>query len=152
MAWPCDLVDIATGVRFSSSPPRRNGLRSIPIFLCRKISHTRRRSSSFAKRHARLACSLASALSGGSQSLSPFCDCACGANISTVWHCCVGTDFAPFRFFYCIKKSVTRAVVPPLSQKGTLGSTAHLQARSRRFAVAITFLRLRLRRRRISFI
>ena len=89
----------------------RNGLCSVPIFLCnKKISHTLRRSSSFAKRHARLACSLASALSGGSQSLSPFCDCACGANISTVWHCCVGMDFAPFRFFYCIKKSVRTAV------------------------------------------
>jgi hypothetical protein len=31
----------------------------------------------------------------------------------------VGTDFAPFRFFY--KKTVIHAVVPPFSQKGTLG-------------------------------
>ena len=52
----------------------------------------------------------------------------------------VGTDFALFRFFFA-EKIVTRAVVPPLSQKGTLGSTAHLQARSQRFAVATTFLR-----------
>ena len=41
----------------------------------------------------------------------------------------VGTDFAPFRFFYA-EKSVTRAVVPPFSQKGTLGSPVRLQARS----------------------
>ena len=123
------LPKLRLRVRFPLSAPRRNGLCSVPIFLCRKISHTRRRSSSFAKRHARLACSLASALSGGSQSLSPFCDCACGANISTVWHCCVGTDFAPFRFFFA-EKSVTRAVIPPLSQKGTLGSSVRLQARS----------------------
>ena len=34
---------------FYSPLPRRNGLCSVPIFLCRKISHTRRRSSSFAK-------------------------------------------------------------------------------------------------------
>ena len=49
-------------VRIASGIPRRNGLRSIPIFLCRKISHTLRHSSSFAKRHARLACSLVNAL------------------------------------------------------------------------------------------
>ena len=61
------------------SPPCRNGLCSVPIFLCRKISHTRRHSSFFAKRHARLACSLASALSDGSLSLPPFCESACGA-------------------------------------------------------------------------
>ncbi len=30
------------------APPHRNGLCSVPIFLYRKISHTRRRSSSFA--------------------------------------------------------------------------------------------------------
>ena len=29
----------------------------------------------------------------------------------------VGMDFAPFRFFYYIKKSVIRAVIPPLSPK-----------------------------------
>ncbi len=49
-------------VQVRSAAPRRNGLRSIPIFLCRKISHMLRHSSSFAKRHARLICSLASAL------------------------------------------------------------------------------------------
>ena len=48
---------------YGSALSCRNGLRSIPIFLCRKISHMLRHSSSFAKRHARLACSLASALS-----------------------------------------------------------------------------------------
>ena len=37
----------------------------------------------------------------------------------------VGTDFAPFRFFFT-EKTVTRAVVPPLSQKGTLGSPVRL--------------------------
>ena len=39
----------------------------------------------------------------------------------------VGMDFAPFRFFFT-EKSVTRAVIPPLSQKGTLGSPVRLQA------------------------
>ena len=35
-----------TGVQLSSSPPHRNGLCSIPIFLfCKKISHMRRHSS-----------------------------------------------------------------------------------------------------------
>ncbi len=35
----------------------------------------------------------------------------------------VGMGFAPFRFFFT-EKSVIRAVIPPLSQKGTLGSPA----------------------------
>ncbi len=137
--------------------PRRNGLCSVPIFLYRKISHTRRRSSFFAKRHARFAYSLASALSDGSLSLPPFCESACGANYVLFqnalcrWYLVrkrrvnrnrraqascrrlerahVGTDFAPFRFFFA-EKSVTRAVVPPFSQKGTLGSPIRLQARS----------------------
>ena len=39
----------------------------------------------------------------------------------------VGTGFASFRFFFA-EKSVTRAVIPPLSQKGTLGSRVRLQA------------------------
>ena len=60
---------------------RRNGLRSIPIFLCRKISHMLRHSSSFAKRHTRFACSLVNALSDGSLPLPPFCECVFGANI-----------------------------------------------------------------------
>ena len=61
---------------------RRNGLRSIPIFLCRKISHMLRHSSSFAKRHTRLACSLVNALSDGSLPLPPFCASAPSAQIS----------------------------------------------------------------------
>ena len=39
----------------------------------------------------------------------------------------VGMDFAPFRFFFT-EKSVIRTVIPPLSQKGTLGSPVRLQA------------------------
>ncbi len=39
-------------VRFRSRAPRRNGLCSVPIFVCTKISHMRRRSSSFVKSHA----------------------------------------------------------------------------------------------------
>jgi len=38
-------------------------------------------------------------------------------------------DFAPFRFFFA-EKSVICFVIPPLSQKGTLGLPAYLQARS----------------------
>ena len=49
-------------VRVQLEEPRRNGLYFVPIFLMRKISHTCRRSSFFAKRHARLACSLVNAL------------------------------------------------------------------------------------------
>ena len=52
----------------------------------------------------------------------------------------VGMDFAPFRFFFA-EKSVICFVIPPYSQKGTLGSPVLLQALSRRFAVATTFLR-----------
>ena len=64
LAYAQDLGSCAPGVQVRplSSAPCRNGLCSVPIFLCRKISHTRRRSSSFAKRHARLACSLVNAL------------------------------------------------------------------------------------------
>ena len=74
----------AARISFGLSLSFRNGLCSVPIFLCRKISHARRHSSFFAKRHVRLACSLASALSDGSQSLPPFCESACGANIFLV--------------------------------------------------------------------
>ena len=42
--------------------PRRNGLCSVPIFLCRKISHALRHSSSFVKSHAQFACSFVNAL------------------------------------------------------------------------------------------
>ena len=44
------------------SPPRRNGLCFVPIFVCTKISHMRRRSSFFAKSHARFACSFVNVL------------------------------------------------------------------------------------------
>ena len=55
----------------------------------------------------------------------------------------VGMDFAPFRFFFA-EKSVICSVIPPLSQKGTLGSPVRLQARSQRLTVATTFLRVYL--------
>ena len=42
---------------------------------------------------------------------------------------------------FSLEKSVTRAVIPPLSQKGTLGSPVHLQARSQRLTFAAAFLR-----------
>ena len=125
------MVRKRSAVQICSTAPRRNGLCFVPFFLLhKKISHTRRRSSSFAKRHAWLACSLASVLTDGFLSLTPFCEYACDANICIARLFHVGTDFASFRFFYCIKKSVTRAVVPPLLQKGTLGSPVRLQARS----------------------
>ena len=54
----------------------------------------------------------------------------------------VGTDLAPFRFFFA-EKSVTRAGVSPFSQKGTLGSTAHLQVSLLCFAVADTYNKAR---------
>lgn len=37
-------------------------------------------------------------------------------------------DFAPFRFFFT-EKSIICSVIPPFSQKGTLGSPVRLQAR-----------------------
>ena len=66
-------------VQVRSAAPRRNGLRSIPIFLCRKISHMLRHSSSFAKRHARLACSLVNALTTAHSRYHLFARCAFGA-------------------------------------------------------------------------
>ena len=56
------LLTAGSLVRVQLEEPRRNGLYFVPIFLMRKISHTCRRSSFFAKRHARLACSLVNAL------------------------------------------------------------------------------------------
>ena len=52
------------GRRFKSChlDHRRNGLCSVPIFLCRKISHALCRSSSFVKSHAQFACSFVNAL------------------------------------------------------------------------------------------
>ena len=47
---------------YGSALSCRNGLRSIPIFLCRKISHMLRHSSFFAKGHIRVGYSVASAL------------------------------------------------------------------------------------------
>ena len=49
-------------VRPPPSAPNRNGVCSIPIFLCRKISRMLCHSSFIAKRHARLTCSLVNAL------------------------------------------------------------------------------------------
>ena len=62
--------------RFDPDQRHHVGMDFAPFrfFFCRKISHTLRHSSFFAKRHARLACSLASALSDGSLSLPPFCE------------------------------------------------------------------------------
>ena len=90
-------------VQVRSAAPRRNGLRSIPIFLCRKISHMLRHSSSFAKKHAQLACSLASALTTAHCRYHLFASVP-AAHRFMVWHRHVGMDFAPFRFF-CIEKS-----------------------------------------------
>ena len=56
------LLTAGSLVRVQLEEPRRNGLYFVPIFLMRKISHTCRRSSFFAKRHTRLACSLVNAL------------------------------------------------------------------------------------------
>ena len=73
--------------------PKRNVAGSIPVrdatsewislhsdffYYFEKINHALRHSSSFCKRHARLACSLTSVLSDGSLSLPPFCEYACG--------------------------------------------------------------------------
>ena len=117
--------------RFDPCQPHHVGASYIllaPIFVCKNQSVAICRCSSlFAKGHIRVGYSVASALINAFGSLPTFCECACGTNISMVRH--VGTDFAPFRFFFA-EKSVTRAVVPPLSQKGTLGSPVRLQARS----------------------
>ena len=50
MAELADAPDLGSGVndvgvQVSSAAPRRNGLCSVPIFLCRKIGNTHRRSS-----------------------------------------------------------------------------------------------------------
>ena len=75
----------ATGVRIPQRSPRRNGLCSIPIFLLhKKISHTRRHSSSFAKRHAQLICSLVNAFATLRCRYHLFASCACGANIPII--------------------------------------------------------------------
>ena len=57
---PCESNLMEVQVLLSA--PRRNGLCSVPIFVCTKISHALRRSSSFAKKHARQVCSLVNAL------------------------------------------------------------------------------------------
>ena len=62
MSGDIELMLQTDVVRVQLEEPRRNGLYFVPIFLMRKISHTCRRSSFFAKRHARLACSLVNAL------------------------------------------------------------------------------------------
>ena len=58
---------------------------------------------SFAKRHARLVCSLASALTDGSLSLPPFCEYGCGANFSIARR---------FSFLYAKNPRLTQAVKP----------------------------------------
>ena len=63
-------------VQVRSAAPRRNGLRSIPIFLCRKISHMLRHSSFIAKGHIRVGYSVASALINAFGSLPTICECA----------------------------------------------------------------------------
>ncbi len=55
----------------------------------------------FAKRHARLVCSFASALTDGSLSLPPFCEYGCGANFSIARR---------FSFLYAKNPRLTQAV------------------------------------------
>ena len=77
----------------------------------------------FAKRHARLTCSLASALSDGSLSLPPFCEYACGANISMVRLSYVGTGFACSDFLF--HKKISRSpYCSPFCDKS--GMTEHM--------------------------
>ena len=57
---PCESNFMEVQVLLAA--PRRNGLCSVPIFLCRKISYTLRRSSFFVKSHAQFACSFVNAL------------------------------------------------------------------------------------------
>ena len=54
--------------------PRRNRFCFVPIFVCTKISHMRRLSSSFAKRHASLRLLVCKRTRNGSCLLPPFCD------------------------------------------------------------------------------
>ena len=72
----------ASSTLAASTTSERTRLRS--DFSYRKISHTRRHSSSFAKRHARLACSLVNALTTAHSRYHLFARCAFGANISMV--------------------------------------------------------------------
>ena len=114
----------------------------VPTFLSKKAAHPLHCSSSFAKRPARFTCSLASALT------TPFLRYHLFAR-----HAPFGAGnfkFRLFRLFYS-KKPLTRSTVPPLSQKGPLGSPVRLQARSRRLSFATTFSRdMRLSAREVS--
>ena len=76
---PCESNFMEVQVLLSA--PRWNGLRSIPIFLCRKISHMLRHSSSFAKGHIRVGYSVASALITPLAHYQPFA-CETSAQIS----------------------------------------------------------------------
>lgn len=100
-----------------------NELCSILIFLYKKINHTRHRSSLFAKRHARLACSLASVLTDGSLPLPPFGDYDCDANISMVRISHRRNGLRSIPIFYFIKNQSARSTVPPFPQKVTHGRT-----------------------------
>ena len=73
------------------------------IFYAKIRAHSCRCSSFFAKRHARLNCSLVNALATFRCRYHLFAS-APAARIS-LWFgkAIVGTDFASFRFFYCIK-------------------------------------------------
>ena len=73
-------------VQVRSAAPRRNGLRSIPIFLCRKISHMLRHSSFIAKGHIRVGYSVASALITPLVRYQPFASCTYGAWIYFISH------------------------------------------------------------------
>ena len=104
-------------------------------------------SSFFAKRHARFACWLAGELTTALGRCQPFASIRLAAQEFSVWN-----KLRLFRFFYFIKKSVTRCTAPPFSQKGTLGSPAGLQAHSRRLSVAANLLRVfALRRKNFPF-
>ena len=103
------VVMSGTWVQIPPSPPRRNGLCSIPIFLMWKIRPMLRHSSSFAKRHARLACLLASALADGAPSLPPFCEYACGEYLHVA-----STKCLPIFYWFLIHYSLN----PILSVRG----------------------------------
>ena len=100
-------------VQVRSAAPRRNGLRSIPIFLCRKISHMLRHSSFFAKGHIRVGYSVASALITPLAHYQPFSSCAFGTYISKLFtsskfrnriNACKCSVYAVFSYFLTLLK------------------------------------------------
>ena len=117
-------------VRARDGVPRRNGLCSVPIFVYTKISHTRRRSSFFAKRHARLACSVVNALATARGRYHLFASVPAAQKISKLFTLSTSEQsYFASTYFFAKNKSTARFLVPSLSQKGTLASSVRLQAR-----------------------